>query len=125
MPTYIQTTKNQGIFTTSGTVTISAGGTLSDSISLVNRHLISIQVPNGITGAVLTFQFSLDNITFYNAFSLTAELTTASMSALTLYNLSTTSVFHCARYLKIRSGTAAVPVVQPTAKIFTITSIID
>ena len=68
MPTYIQTTKNQGIFLTTGTVTILSGASLSDSISLGNRHLMSIIIPAAWTAAALTFQFSTDDVTYYNAF---------------------------------------------------------
>ena len=127
MPTYIQTTKNQGIFPITGTVTILNGASLSDSISLVNRHLIAIIMPSGWTAAALTFQFSTDNITFYNAFSLTANLTanTTAAAADQIINISSTDSFHGARYLKIRSGTSGSPVLQGADRVLTVVTMID
>jgi len=127
MPTYIQTTKNQGIFLTTGTVTILNGASLSDAISLGNRHLTEIIMPAGWTAAALTFQFSLDGITYNNAFSLTAELTANTTAALAnqSINIATTATFHGARYLKIRSGTAAVPVNQGADRVLTVISTVE
>ena len=127
MPTYIQTTKNQGIFLTSGTVTILNGASLSDAIYLGNRHLSEIIMPAAWTAAALTFQFSLDNITYNNAFSLTAELTANSTAAAAnqSINIATSATFHGARYLKIRSGTAATPVVQAADRVLTVISTIE
>lgn len=127
MPTYIQTTKNQGIFLTSGTVTILSGASLSDAIYLGNRHLSGIIMPAAWTSAALTFQFSLDGTNYYNAFSLTAELTanTTAAAANQSINIATSATFHGARYLKIRSGTAATPVVQGADRVLTVISTIE
>lgn len=127
MPTYIQTTKNQGIFLTTGTVTILSGASLSDSISLENRHLMSIIIPAAWTAAALTFQFSTDDVNYYNAFSLTAELTanTTAAAAGQIVNIPSTDAFHSARYLKIRSGTSGTAVVQAATRILTVVSMID
>jgi hypothetical protein len=126
MPTYIQTTKNQGIFTNTGTVTILNGDSLSDAISLENKVLIGIIMPSTWTTAALTFQFSIDGINYYNAFSLTAELTanTTAAAANSFINISKTAAFDSSRYLKIRSGTAASPVAQGGNRILTVVSIL-
>jgi hypothetical protein len=127
MPTYIQTTKNQGIFLTTGTVTILSGASLSDAISLANRHLMSIIIPAAWTAAALTFQFSTDGITYYNAYSLTAELTanTTATAANQIVNIPSTDAFHSARYLKIRSGTSGTAVNQLANRVLTVVSMID
>jgi hypothetical protein len=128
MPTYIQTIKEQGVFLTSGTVTILSGASLSDSIYLGNRHLTSIITSTAWTAASISFQFSLDNITFYNAYSLTAALTETASSTLTVaiqIAIATTDTFHCARYLKLRSGTSASPVNQAADRVLTVISMID
>jgi hypothetical protein len=127
MPTYIQTTKNQGVFLTKGTVTILNGASLSDAISLDNRHLTEIIMSAGWTTAALTFQFSSDGINYNNAFSLTAELTanTTAAAANQSINIATSATFHGARYLKIRSGTAAVPVNQGADRVLTVISMIE
>ena len=84
-------------------------------------------MPSGWTAAALTFQFSTDNITFYNAFSLTANLTANTTAAAVdqIINISSTDSFHGARYLKIRSGTSGSPVLQGADRILTVVTMID
>jgi hypothetical protein len=127
MPTYIQTIKNQGIFLKTGTVTILNGASLSDSIYLENRHFVGMIMPSAWTTASISFLFSSDDVNFYNTYSLTAALTasTGATIADAIINIATTATFHGARYLKLRSGTALVPVTQGADRVLTIISMID
>lgn len=126
MPTYIQTIKNQGTFTETGTVTILNGASLSDAINLENRTLVAIIMPSTWTAAALTFQFSLDGVNYFNAYSLTAELTATTTPAIanSFINIARTATYDSARYLKIRSGTAAAPVNQAADRVLTVVSIL-
>jgi hypothetical protein len=124
MPTYIQTTKNQGVFTTTGSVTILNGASLSSAINLENRILVGIIMPNAWTAAALTFQFSIDGVNYHDAYSLTAALTATPAIANSFINIAKTATFDSARFLKIRSGTTASPVNQLADRTLTIVSIL-
>lgn len=100
---------------------IASGGSLSEAIDLAGCSMTAIIVPNGWTAANLTFQVSADDQTFYNLYtstgaeySVTVPVTTG--CAITLNPLD----FECFRFLKVRSGTAGVPVNQGAAQNLTI-----
>lgn len=98
------------------TITIANGASLSSAIDLgtlvaVGARMAAIQMPSAWTAANLTFQVSLDGVTyadFYDS-SGTEYSVTASTSRTILVPYAD---FFCARFLKVRSGTTGTPVNQ-------------
>lgn len=123
MPTYIQTTKNQGLFTTSGTVTIANGASLSGALNLENRTAVAIIMPAAWTAASITFQASVDGTNYYNVYTTSAELS-ATVAASYFVVLPKTTGLEAVRYIKIRSGTSGTPVNQLADRIITVVSVL-
>lgn len=101
-------------------LTIPNGATgLSAAISLGNNRLARIDMPATWVAANLTFQVSADDVTYTNLYdSLGTEYTViAAASRSILLNLAD---FLGIRYLKIRSGTASVPVNQTADRALTL-----
>ena len=97
------------------TATIANGQSLSAAIDLKGRPLIGIVIPAAWTAAKRTFQVSLDGTTYNNLYNLqgdelTSEASTNRFIAMTQFE------FLPVRYVKVRSGTSAVPVNQGAAR---------
>lgn len=100
---------------TTATATIASAASLSGAVDLAASALAGLQMPAAWTAANLTFQVSFDGTTYADLYdSLGTEYTvTASTSR---FIALPASDFLGARYLKIRSGTAAVPVAQGASR---------
>lgn len=104
------------------TVTIATGASLSDAVNIENATMIGIIMPAAWTAANLTFQAAArETDTFANVYddagtevSVTADASRAIPIGTDLKALGSF------RYLKIRSGTAAVPVNQAAARVITL-----
>jgi len=96
----------------SATVTISANASFSSAINCCGLRLFSLVVPSDWTSASLTFQTSFDGgMTWVNLLDQSGNEITAAAAASSCIVLTPTS-FASAPYLRVRSGTAALPVLQ-------------
>lgn len=107
---------------TNQTVTIANGASLSNSVDLGGRALSAILMPAAWTAAALTFQASLDGVTFFNLLDGAGAEITASAAAGSFIRLSIND-WLALRYLKIRSGTAAIPVNQGADRILSLVAV--
>lgn len=100
--------------------TITAGASLSGAADLIGFILAGIQMPTAWTAAAMTFQASLDGATFQNVYNTDGTeftIASANLSASRYYALDPRD-FSGVRFLKIRSGSGASPVVQVAAATF-------
>ncbi len=94
--------------------TIANGASLSDGVNLRGAVLVGVRMPAVWDAAVLTFQVSMDNVTYLNAYSSAAAEHTVTVSAISTHIWVAPTDFAGYRWLKVRSGTAAVAVNQTT-----------
>lgn len=104
-------------------VTIAESASLSAAVDLKGRTACAIQVPaaSAWTNADLTFEASFDGVTYgpvrvdnyFTEYVIDLPATASLDSDLVPLNL---EIFACIRYLKVRSGTNATPVVQGAAR---------
>ncbi|MDD4615847.1 MAG: hypothetical protein PHW76_01845 [Alphaproteobacteria bacterium] len=95
---------------------IASGASLSPVLNLGGLRLFAIVMPSGWTAANLTFQMSPDGgATWANIKDQNGVEITAMASALDCLILDP-KVFAPIQYLRLRSGTAASPVVQTAAR---------
>lgn len=90
---------------------IANGASLSGELSLGGGRLSAIQMPATWTAAALTFQISFDGATFVNAYDDSGteiSVTVAAGHGILLEPSKWVGV----QYLKVRSGTAGLPVNQ-------------
>jgi hypothetical protein len=100
------------------TATIPSGATgLSAAIDLDGRTVVNILLPAAWVAAVLTFQGSHDDTTYGNIYDATtgAEYS-ITVAAAVAVGIPPTSPLLGWRYLKVRSGTASVPVNQTASR---------
>lgn len=90
--------------------TILSGASLSDGVNLAGHILCGVYMPAGWTAAGISFQASIDGVTFVDMYAAGAELTSAAGAS--QYVALDSSVFLGVRAIKVRSGTAGVPVNQ-------------
>lgn len=95
-------------------IAIANGASLSVAYNLQGKIPAGIYMPAAWTAAGLTFQVSPDGVTYYNLHTSAGEysLTTAASIFLSLSQAN----FAGANYIKVRSGTGAVPVNQGAAR---------
>lgn len=96
-------------------VVIASGASLTAAIDLDDARLASIQLPSAWTAANLTFQTSLDGVTYgdwYDSSGVEYTVTAAASRSIGLQLVD----FIPYRYIKIRSGTTGTPVVQGAAR---------
>lgn len=106
------------------TTTITGGASLSDAQN-VDGRLVAIETPAAWTAAGLTFQGSSDGATFADIWD--AGLTaTAAERTIASGNIPTSAARYLAlslndwvglKYVRLRSGTAAAPVAQGSARV--------
>jgi hypothetical protein len=101
-------------------VAIASGASLSASFAVGAGSLVALEIPAGWTPAVVTFQASVDNVTFFELYDDAGneiKLTVASGSHVAIGEgtLAKAEHFRGAPYLKLRSGTAVLPVEQINA----------
>jgi hypothetical protein len=119
MPTYIQHTRAVVNDFTTTTATIANGASLSGIVDLGLSDLVAIIMPSAWTAANLTYQFSIDGVNFYDAYSATAELSSTAAAASRIISINAAN-YDAGRYIKIRSGTSATPVNQAADRILTL-----
>jgi hypothetical protein len=106
----------------SATVTIPSGQSLSAAIDLAGHILSRIEFPDAWTTAALTFQVSNDGVTWRDLYDETGEVSFSSAGANHAIQLGGSYGWWTIRYLKIRSGTSAVPVAQTADRIINLYS---
>jgi hypothetical protein len=97
-------------------VTIASGASLSGAVDLNGCGLVRIQMPAGWDAAVLTFQVSLDGLTFANLYDRAGNEYTVQVAASSSI-IVPPSDFAGLRWLKVRSGTAGVAVNQTAERV--------
>lgn len=101
-------------------VTIEAGQSLSDGVQVGGATIIGLQIPT-IDAAKLTFQASADGVTYQNVYTVApAEYEFPSSTGGFFVKMLAAVGIIGANWLKIRSGTAAAPVVQTADRVFQI-----
>jgi hypothetical protein len=93
------------------TTEINNGASLSDAVDLRGHSLVAIQMPVSWTAAGLSFQSSVDGITYGNVKDEGAEYTVAAVAADDFVPINP-NVFLGCRYLRLRSGTSGAAVNQ-------------
>lgn len=93
-------------------VAIANGTALSDIVDLKGYSLVGIQMPAAWTAADLTFQASADGTTFENLHVDTSDTEYTVQAAASRYIAIPLATTISVRFLKVRSGTPAVPVNQ-------------
>lgn len=91
--------------------TIAAGASLSGAVDLDGCHPVGLVMPAAWTAASITFQVSLDGVTYNNLYDSSGSeytITTAASRRIIL----PPSDFAGVNYLKLRSGTSGAPVNQ-------------
>lgn len=105
---------------TTTTASIANGASLSGAVDSSAGRLARIDMPASWTAANLTFQISSDNATWLNLYdALGAEYTVQAAASRGL--IVPLIDFLGARYIKIRSGTAAAAVNQGADRVLTLT----
>ena len=91
--------------------TIANGASLTSAIHLDRNTVLGIGIPASWTAADLTFQGSMDNVTYYdlrNAAGVELQVPVTAGDGISFHP----DDFRAWLYLKIRSGTSATPVNQ-------------
>lgn len=118
IPMYITPVQNIGSDVATATATIAAAGSLSGAVDLLENQLHAVVIPAGWTAAAVSFQVSLDNVTWVDLYNSAGEVSITSANAVAGRAIVVDSgVFSGFRYLKIRSGVAATPVAQVAERV--------
>jgi hypothetical protein len=106
-------------YTLTPPVTIALNGSLSGAVRLAGMLLVGLVMPAAWDAANLTFQGSIDNVTFNNVYDDAGTEKTA-VAAASRHLLIVAADFAGIEWLKVRSGTAGTPVVQTAARTITL-----
>lgn len=102
-------------------VTIANGASLSGAIDTEQTTLGGIAIPAVWTAANITFAVSADGgLTYLPLYDANGAEVTAVVTAASTYIALDPALFAGVRFVKLRSGTNAVPVNQGTARILTL-----
>ena len=93
-------------------VTISSGTSLSAAVDLGPNRAFAVVMPASWTAANLTFQGSVDGITYNNLYDDTGTEVTITAAASQYIVLSSPAKILGLRWIKVRSGTNGTPVNQ-------------
>ena len=93
-------------------VVVRLGESITDAIALGLLHLSAIVIPTSWTPANLTFQSSVDGVTWGDVYDGAGNEYKLNVQANGSYILLDSSAFYTMNYVKIRSGTTATPVPQ-------------
>lgn len=104
---------------TSVSVTIASGASLSAAVHLAAGMLLGVILPAVWTAANLTLQASADGVTYADVYDKAGNEVTITAAASRCITLDPWD-FAGVRYLKIRSGTASVPVNQAADRSLTL-----
>ena len=97
---------------------IASGQSISAAINLGGRVPCGFFIPATWTAAGLTFQGSIDGVTFVDVWDAAAEVSVAAV--VSRYVAVDHATFYGLNYIKVRSGTSAAAVVQAGARVVTI-----
>jgi hypothetical protein len=102
------------------TATIASGQSLSDALRIaLEITLIGLIMPAAWDAADITFQASWDGSTYRDLFTQDGTEVTVTAAAGQTYYINNTSI-RAFPYLKLRSGTTALPVNQTAARTITL-----
>lgn len=102
----------------SQTDTIPNAGSTGTGFATNDAHLVGIYMPAAWTAAVITFDTSLDGVTWQSAIDINASEITVQATAGKNHQISA-QVFEGVQYLRVRSGTFVTPVAQGAARTIT------
>ena len=98
------------------TATIANGAALSDAVYLHGEVLVGIRMPAVWDAANLTFQVSMDDVTYLNAYSQAGAEHVVTVAGASLHIWVDPTDFAGYRWIMVRSGTAGTPVNQDTGE---------
>jgi len=98
------------------TATIANGASLSDAVYLHGEVLVGIRMCATWDAANLTFQVSMDDVTYLNAYSQAGAEHVVTVAAVDTHIWVDPTDFAGYRWIKVRSGTAGTPVEQSTGE---------
>lgn len=101
-----------GIQRTNPRAAIASGASLSGPVDLQGYDLIALEFPSAWSTANVSFQTSQDGVTYRDVYGPTGTEITLTAAASRWVVLDSTLVGLFGRYIKVRSGTAGVPVNQ-------------
>ena len=96
------------------TATIVNAASLSDAVYLHGEVLVGIRMPAVWDAANLTFQVSMDDVTYLNAYSQAGAEHVVTVTGVDTHIWVDPTDFASYRWIRVRSGTAGTPVVQDT-----------
>ena len=94
--------------------TIAQDASLSDACNLRGEILVGVRMPAVWDAANLTFQVSMDNVTYLNAYDILGAEVVVTVTAVSTHIWVHPDDLAGYRWVKVRSGTAAIPVAQTT-----------
>ena len=102
-------------------VTIANGAALSDAVNLRGEVLVGVRMPAAWTAAGITFQVSMDNVTYLNAYA--AGGGEVALVVVAAHHVALDPNGYAGfRWIKVRSGTGAAPVNQLAERVFSVVS---
>lgn len=107
--------------TDDNTFTIANGASLSSARDLQGRAVSAILMPATWDTAALTFQGSIDGVTYANIYDTDGVQLTVAADASRMIQIAP-GMWMGVNYLKIRSGTSGAPVVQTGARSIVVVS---
>jgi hypothetical protein len=102
------------------TVTIALGASLSPAADLSEQALLGIVMPAAWTAGDLTFQGSIDGVTYGNMYFAHTDSECVVQAAAARFIQLDPADFSALRYIKVRSGTSGTPVNQAAARTITL-----
>lgn len=103
-------------------VTIKSGESLSDGVNFYGERLTGLVMPAAWTTAGITFQGSIDGVTWCDLHNPDGEIVLASPAASKMYALTISNYMPC-KFIRLRSGLASAAVNQLADR--TITLIVE
>lgn len=101
-------------------ITIASGQSLSDPVNMLGRVVTAVLVPSAWTSADITFQGSIDGVTYGDLHNPSGEYgVTGTAGALIAVDA---AVFFGVNYIRVRSGTSASAVNQAAARVISLAS---
>jgi hypothetical protein len=101
--------------------TILNGAALSNAINLRGEVLVAVRMPAAWTAAGITFQVSMDNVTYLNAYAAGGgEVALVVVAAHHVWL--DPAAYMGFRWIKVRSGTGGTPVNQLAERVFSVIS---
>jgi hypothetical protein len=97
-------------------VAITAGTSLSETVTLGRANLFAIQTPSAWTAAGITFSVSVDGVNFLDLYDQAGNEFTIPASASKHFGGLDVLAMGSFNYVKLRSGTSASPVNQAAAR---------